>query len=124
MGRRTLLLSVPLAAAGWLTAHWLTHMIVGPEHGHMHHYLGFAPMCAACVLMLVLLLALVLARPVLALGYELGERFVIVRAPRAPVWAMPPLLPALPEPSLARPPVLATGHGGRAPPPGAGLAHA
>jgi hypothetical protein len=59
--------------------------------------------------------AAVLARALSALGYALGLRLA-VGAPRPLAWVPPPVLPASLEPELARPPILATRHGGRAPP--------
>jgi hypothetical protein len=123
MGRRIMwLLSLPLAAGGWLTAHWLMHVVVANDghEGRMlseagHQSYGAAHLCVACALMLVLLLALTLTRPVLVLRYELGQRLAARLAPR-PLVLPAPLLSAWLEPELARPPILATGHGERAPP--------
>jgi hypothetical protein len=131
MGRRLLwLLWLPLAAGGWLIAHWLMHAVVATEHheGEMvseaaHHSVGTVHMCAACATMLLLFVALLLARPALVLGYELGQRLVARLAPRPPAWTIAPQLPAWLEPQLARPSILATGHGERAPP-GIAFVHA
>jgi hypothetical protein len=193
MARRrvVLVLSLPLAAVGWLTAHFLAYMIVAPEAGHRtqllsdagHGYLSAAPLMAACALTLLVaglalavregmrdagppahvpvwpiallpplgfavqehlervielnafpfgaaleptfivgmamqvpfaLAAVLLARAVLALGHALGRR--LARAARPPARVVPPPLPAPPDPELARPSILATGHGERAPP--------
>jgi hypothetical protein len=110
MGRRITWLLSPLAVAvGWSTAHALTYGL--PGH-HLAHEVtaGSAPLCAATAMM-VLLLLLVGVRPAIVLG----RRLAIGRAPRAFAWATP-AAPAWPAPELARPPILATGHGERAPP--------
>jgi hypothetical protein len=60
--------------------------------------------------------ALLLAHTVLAFGHALGRRVPVARALRPPARRLAPLLLALPEPVLKRPPVLAGGHGQRAPP--------
>jgi hypothetical protein len=64
----------------------------------------------------VALLVLTLARGVLAIGYALGRELGVARAPRPRSCVVAPPLPAPLAPELIRPPVLATGHGGRAPP--------
>ena len=172
------LLSLPLAAAGWLAAHSLAYTLVAP-HDH-HGGLAAAPILIACAITVLLavaihdgvrraapahmpawpvallppvgftgagarraldraergsmgtvlepvflvgmalqlpvaLVVLALARAVLAIGYALGWELGVARAPRplaAPLAAAPRAL----APEIARPPVLATGHGGRAPP--------
>jgi hypothetical protein len=114
MGRRITWLLSPLAVAvGWSAAHALTYGM--PGH-HLAHDVtaGPAPLCGATA-MTLLLVVLLLIRPVLALGYELRQRFATGWAPRPPVWAAP-ALPGRTEPERARPSVLATGHGERAPP--------
>jgi hypothetical protein len=60
--------------------------------------------------------ALLVARAVLALGHVLGRAIAVPRSPRprARAVAWNPL--ARLEPELARPPILATGHGERGPP--------
>jgi hypothetical protein len=60
--------------------------------------------------------ALLVANAVLAFGHALGRRAFVVRALRLPAWEPLPPLPAHPEPVLVRAPVLAGGHGQRAPP--------
>jgi hypothetical protein len=60
--------------------------------------------------------AVLLAHAVLALGHALGRRFSELHAPRPVLGAVAPLLSAPVLPDLSRPPVLATGHGERAPP--------
>jgi hypothetical protein len=60
--------------------------------------------------------ALLVANAILAFGNGLGRRAVALRALRPPVWAPPAPLVAPPEPVLVRAPVLADGHGQRAPP--------
>jgi hypothetical protein len=121
------LLSLPLVAGAWLLAHWLMHAVAAPRPEAAmasdggHHALSAAPLCAACAAMMLLLLVLLIARPAVALGYELAER--VVRVPRSPAWYAPSPRCAWVEPELARPPILATGHSGRAPPrPALGLA--
>ena len=109
----------PLAAFGWLSAVWLLHGLA-PEHheaGMVGHWFDAMPLCAGCVVMLALLLGLVLARPVLVLGSELALRLAAgcgVRPRFALVRALPLIWLA---PDLDRPPILATGHGERGPPP-------
>jgi hypothetical protein len=136
------LLSLPLIAGAWLLAHQLMHAVAParpeaamasdgaparPEAAMAsdgaHHALSAAPLCAACAAMMMLLLVLLSARPAVALGYELAERVALVRVPRPPAWYAPSPRCAWLEPELARPPILATGHSGRAPPrPALGLA--
>jgi hypothetical protein len=179
-GRRPLwLLSLPLAAAGWLAAHSLAYTLVAP-HDH-HGSLAAAPILIACAITVLLavaihdglrraapahmpawpvallpplgfavqehverlielnalplgtalepvflvgmalqlpvaLVVLALVRGMLAIGYALGWELGVARAPRPPSCAATPPLPAPLAPEIARPPVLATGHGGRAPP--------
>jgi hypothetical protein len=80
-----------------------------------HHALSAAPLCAACASMMLLLLVLLIARPAVALGYELAERLGAGCAPLA--WHAPQQPQRLwVAPDLARPPILATGHSGRGPP--------
>jgi hypothetical protein len=181
MARRRLvwLLSLPLAAAGWLAAHSLAYTLVAP-HDH-HGGLATAPILIACAITVLLavairdglrraaparvpsgplallpplgftiqehlerliernevplgtvlepvflvgialqlpvaLIVLALARGVLAVGHALGRGVRVVRVPRPRSYAVAPPLPARLAPELARPPVLATGHSGRAPP--------
>jgi hypothetical protein len=64
----------------------------------------------------VALVVLTLARGVLAIGYALGRELGVARAPRPRSCSAAPPLPAPSAPELIRPSVLATGHGGRAPP--------
>jgi len=64
----------------------------------------------------VALIVLALARGVLAVGHALGQGVRVVRVPRPRSCAGTPPLPAPLAPELVRPPVLASGHGGRAPP--------
>jgi hypothetical protein len=64
----------------------------------------------------VALLVLALARGVLAIGYALGRELGVARVPRPHSCAAAPPLPVPSAPELVRPPVLATGYGGRAPP--------
>jgi len=194
MARRRVVwvLSLPLAVAGWLAAHWLAYVLIAPDADHRarllsqtgHGYLGVAPVIVACAVTLLLaglalaiheglrggararvpvwpialvpplgfavqehlerlielnafpvgatleptflvglalqlpfaLAAVVLARAVLALGHALGHRLAAARARRPSARAAAPLRRAWPEPELARPPILATGHGERAPP--------
>jgi hypothetical protein len=56
-GRRaTWLLLLPLAAVGWLTAHWLAYVLIEPDAHHRarllseagHGYLGAVPAAVAC----------------------------------------------------------------------------
>jgi hypothetical protein len=182
------LLSLPLAAGGWLTAHWLAYELVTPQGRMMsdagHHYLGAAPLFVAFAITLLLagialavhdgvrrvpqsrvpvwpialvsplgfvvqehlecliglhgfptgavldttflvglalqlpfaLTAALLARTLSVLCRALGVRLTSGRAPRPLFLLPPPALPAGLEPELARPPILATRHGGRAPP--------
>jgi hypothetical protein len=193
MGRRRVVwvLSLPLAAGGWLAAHFLAYLLVAPEAGHGtqllseagHGYLRVSPLLAACAITLVVaglalairegmrdggaparvpvwpialvpplgfafqehleriielnafpfgaaleptfivgmaiqvpfaVGAVLLARAVLALGHALGRR--LARKTQPPTCVAPPPLPAPPDPELARPSILATGHGERAPP--------
>lgn len=193
-GRRFVwLLSLPLAAVGWLGAHSLAYVLVAPdadEHAQLlsetgHGYLASAPVLVACAITLlfagvalaihdglhgaerasvpvwpVALLpplgfavqeylerlfelnafqlgtaleptflvgtalqlpfavgALALARAVLALGHALGRGLAVRRLPRPSACSLPPFVESWFEPELARPPILATGHGERAPPP-------
>jgi hypothetical protein len=60
--------------------------------------------------------ALLLAHAVLAFGHSLGRRAVVVRALRPPARRPQPLVLAHPQPALTRSPILAGGHGQRAPP--------
>jgi hypothetical protein len=179
-GRRPLwLLSLPLAAGGWLAAHCLAYTLVAP-HDH-HGGLTAAPILIACAVTVLLAVAihdgvrrtapaqlpawpvalvpplgfavqehverliehnalplgtvlepvflvgmalqlpvalavLALARGVLAIGHAFGRHLGVPQAPRPLSFPAPPPLPAPTSPELARPPVLATGHGGRAPP--------
>jgi hypothetical protein len=120
MGRRALcLLWLPLAAGGWLNAYWLMHLLAPDPHGAAMagHSLGPLHLCGACVLMLALLLVLIIARPVLVLGSELELRLAAGRAPRPRLALVAPLLLIWLAPELARPPILASGHSERAPPP-------
>jgi hypothetical protein len=121
------LLSLPLYAGAWLAAHWVMHAVAPerPEDAMVsdagHHALGAAPLCAACATMMLLLLVILIARPAVALGYELAGRLGVGCAPRA--LPGPVLQRATLEPERTRPPILATGHSGRAPPrPAIGLA--
>jgi hypothetical protein len=102
--------------------HLVTYHLAAPGEPGMagagHDYLGVVPLCAASV-MLVLLAALALARPVLVLGYKLATGLAAGLAPRASACPATPAAPAWAAPDLFRPPVLATGHCGRAPPAGA-----
>jgi hypothetical protein len=115
-------LSLPLYAGAWLAAHWLMHAVAPdrPEERMVadagHGFLLAAPLCAACASMMMLLVVILLARPAITLGYELAERLRVGCGPRPPAWYAPPLQPAWPAPELGRPPILATGHSGRAPP--------
>ena len=186
------LLSLPLAAIGWIAGHSLAYMLVAPHRAHReqvlsetgHGYLGLTPLliaCAVTVLVAGLALAvadglrgrarapvaawpvalvpplgfafqehleraielnalpldvalaptflvgmalqlplaaaaLLVAHAVLAFGHALGRRVAVSRAPRPPARRPRRLLVARPEPVLARPPILAAGHGQRAPP--------
>jgi len=186
------LLLLPLAAVGWLIAHWLAYVLVAPDAHHRarllsdtgHGYLSATPAAVACAGTLVLagfaialhdglrqrerarvpvwpvgvvpplgfavqehlermiergafpldaaleptfvagmalqlpfaLGALLLVSAVLALGHLLGCGLTARRSPRPLVRALPPSLPGWLEPELARPPILATGHGERGPP--------
>jgi hypothetical protein len=121
MGRRrsVWLLSLPFYGGAWLAAHWLIHAVAparpeGAMSGGTHHALSAAPLCAACAAMVMLLLVLLIARPAVTVGYELATG--LLRVPRLPAWYAPSRLRARLEPELARPPILATGHCGRAPP--------
>ena len=173
------LLSLPLAAAGWLTAHCVAYSLVAP-HDH-HGGLIAAPILVASAITVLLavavydglrraaparisawpvallpplgfsvqehlertievnelplgtvlepvflvglalqvpvaVVALMLARGVLAAGYALGQALGAAWAPRPRRYATaPPVLAPL-APELVRLSVLATGHGGRAPP--------
>ena len=60
--------------------------------------------------------ALLIANAVLAFGHALGRRAAAMHAIRLPAWQPLPPLPARPDPVLVRAPVLASGHGQRAPP--------
>jgi hypothetical protein len=60
--------------------------------------------------------ALLLAHAVLACGHALGRRVAPGRAPQPPVRRPLPLVLAHPQPELTRSPILADGHGQRAPP--------
>jgi hypothetical protein len=61
--------------------------------------------------------ALLVAHAVLAFGHALGRRAaVVVGVPRSPARALEPLMPARSEPAPRRSPILAGGHGQRAPP--------
>jgi hypothetical protein len=129
MGRRIVwLLSFPLAVCVWFAAHWLMHVVSAPDRHHSRMaeagHQGFEPgyMCAACALLVLLLLTLMLTRPALVLGYELGQRLAARLVPRPFTWTAPPASRRH-EPELFRPPILATGHGERAPP-RAAIAHA
>jgi hypothetical protein len=179
-GRRPLwLLTLPLAAAGWLAAHSLAYTLVAP-HDH-HGGLAAAPILIACAITVLLAVAihdglrraaparvqawpvallppvgftvqehlerlielnelplgtvlqpvflvgialqlpvavavLTVTRGVLAIGRALGQELGVARAPRVLSCAVAPPLPAPLAPELVRPAVLATGHGGRAPP--------
>jgi hypothetical protein len=193
-GRHALwLLVLPLAAVGWLAAHWLACLLVAPDPQHRaqlhaeagHGYLGVvAPVVVACAGTLLLaglalaiddglrgrartrppswplalvpplgfavqehverliasnafpvdvalepaflagmalqlpfaLGALLAARAVLALGHELGRALSGPRSPRPQVRAIALNPLCRPAPELARPPILATGHGERGPP--------
>jgi hypothetical protein len=64
----------------------------------------------------VALVVLMLARGVVALGHALGCDMSLLRAPRPQSCALAPAGAAPLAPVRARPPVLATRHGGRAPP--------
>jgi hypothetical protein len=95
MARRRVVwvLSLPLAAVGWLTAHFLAYMLVAPEAGHRTHllseaghgYLGAAPLMAACAVTLL----------VAGLALAVREGMRDGRAPaHVPVWPIalvPPL---------------------------------
>jgi hypothetical protein len=124
MARRRVvwLLSLPFAVGAWVVAHWLMHLTAAdrPE-GRMladagQHSLGPAYACAACATMVFLLIVLLLARPAFVFGCELGQRLLVGHVPRPSAWRAPPLLPALVQADLGRPPILATNHGERAPP--------
>jgi hypothetical protein len=60
--------------------------------------------------------ALLVAHTVLAFGHALGRKVPVVRALRPPARRLEPLQLAGPVPMLKRPPILAGGHGQRAPP--------
>jgi hypothetical protein len=62
------------------------------------------------------LAALLVARTVLTLGHQLGRALAAPRPPRPRADAIAPNPLARLEPELARPPILATGHGERGPP--------
>jgi hypothetical protein len=64
----------------------------------------------------VALAVLTLARAVLVVGHAFGRQLAFPRAPRPRSCGVAPPLPARVAPDLVRPPVLATGQGGRAPP--------
>jgi hypothetical protein len=119
MGRRALgSLWLTLAVGGWLNLYWLMHVSAPEHHGASMagHWFDAMPLCAGCLLMLALLVLLVLARPVLVLGSELWLRLVAGRAlrPRLAPWTGLPL--GCLAPKFDRPPILASGHGERAPP--------
>jgi hypothetical protein len=119
MGRRALwLLSLPLAAGVWLSAHWLMDLLASDSHEArtVRESVGPLHLCGACVLILALLLVLIIARPVLVLGSELELRLAAGRAPRARIALLAPLPLIWSVPELALPPILASGHGERAPP--------
>jgi hypothetical protein len=124
MGRHAPWVLSPLLVAGtWLAGHLVTYHLAAPGEPGMagapeHDYLGMLPLCAATV-MLALLAALALVRPALVLGYELATGLAVGHAPRASACPATPAAPAWAAPDLFRPPVLATGHCGRAPPAGA-----
>jgi hypothetical protein len=121
MGRHAPWVLSPLLVAGtWLSGHLMTYHLAAPGEPGMgeHDYLGVMPLCAATV-MLVLFGALLAARPALALRYELAHGFAAGHAPRASACPSTPAAPAWAAPDLFRPPALATGHCGRAPPAGA-----
>ena len=173
------LLSLPLAAAGWLAAHSLAYALVAPHD--QHGGLAAAPVLIACAVTVLLavaihdglrraapshmpawpvallpplgfavqehverlielnelplatvlapvflvglalqlpvaLLVLTLARGVLVIGHAFGRELGVAQAPRPRSCAVAPPLPGPLAPEIARPPILATGHGGRAPP--------
>jgi hypothetical protein len=190
--RFVVLLSLPLAAIGWLAGHSLAYVLVAPHGEHReqllaetgHGYLGVAPLLIACAITLLLAglvlamadglrglapgrvaawpvalvpplgfavqehlerllelnafpsgaaleptflvgmalqlplaaAALAVARVVLEFGHALGRSVPVGRALEPPAWDLPPLLPPPPEPAPARSPILAGGHGQRAPP--------
>ena len=60
--------------------------------------------------------AFLIARAVLAFGHALGRRVAIGPAPRPCAWVPPASVSVPPDPVLARAPILAGGHGQRAPP--------
>jgi hypothetical protein len=126
MGRHALWLLSPLLVAGtWLAGHVLTYHVAAPGAADSlaagHGHLGSVPLCAATAMTLVL--AALTVRPALVLGYELARRFAAAHVPRPSACAPAPPAPVWLAPDLARPSVLATGHGGRAPPASA-VAHA
>ena len=186
------LLSLPLAAIGWIAGHSLAYVLVAPHAGHReqllsetgHGYLGAAPLLVACAItvllaglalaigdgvrgrararvavwpvalvpplgfavqehlervielnafspgvvleptflvgmalqLLLAAVALLVAHAVLAFGHALGRRAAVGRALRPPARGVQPLPAVRPEPVLVRPPILAGGHGQRAPP--------
>jgi hypothetical protein len=185
------LLSLPLAAIGWIAGHSLAYVFVAPHGAHReqllsetgHGYLGIAPLVVACAVTVLfaglalaiadgmrgrararltgwpvalvpplgfavqehlervielnalpldvaleptflagmalqlpfVAAALLLAHTLLAFGHALGRRVALPRAQWPPAPARLRLLTAR-EPVLARPPILAGGHGQRAPP--------
>ncbi|MGH2946994.1 MAG: hypothetical protein ACRDPC_12160 [Solirubrobacteraceae bacterium] len=186
------LLSLPLAAIGWIAGHSLAYVLVAPHAGHReqllsetgHGYLGVAPLLVACAITVLLAglalaigdgvrdrararvavwpialvpplgfavqehleraielnafplgvaleptflvgmalqlplaaVALLVAHAVLAFGHALGRRASLGRALRPSAREPQPLPPVRHEPVLRRPPILAGGHGQRAPP--------
>ena len=64
----------------------------------------------------VALVVVVLTGAVLAVGHALARDLSVPRAPRPRCWPLAPPCAVPLAPARARPPVLATGHGGRAPP--------
>ena len=94
MGERGIvwMLSLPLAAAGWIGAHSVAYVLVAPDPDHRaellsgsgHGYLGAAPLILACAITLVLAgLALAILD-----GLRGGPR---ARVPVWPVALLPPL---------------------------------
>jgi hypothetical protein len=187
------LLSLPLAAIGWIAGHSLAYVFVAPHGAHReqllsetgHGYLGIAPLVVACAVTVLfaglalaiadgmrgrararltgwpvalvpplgfavqehlerviernalpldvaleptflagmalqlpfVAAALLLAHTLLAFGHALGRRAaVVVAVPRSPARALEPLMSARPERAPRRSPILAGGHGQRAPP--------
>jgi hypothetical protein len=64
----------------------------------------------------VALVVVMLASAALAVGHALASDLRIPQAPRPRSWPLAPPCAVPLTPARARPPVLATGHGGRAPP--------